>query len=59
MLGLIKEKVKGKGKAVPVICREGPLGCERSRLTHLLDSRLADGGEVVSLKVRPHYPCSC
>jgi hypothetical protein len=37
------------GKAVPVTGRGGPQGCETSRLPHFLDSRLIDGGEVVSL----------
>jgi hypothetical protein len=30
----------------------GPQGCDTSRLPHFLDSRLADGGEVVSLTRR-------
>jgi hypothetical protein len=42
--------VKGKkGKAIPVTGREGPEGCETSRLPHILDNRLTGGGEVVSL----------
>jgi hypothetical protein len=50
----IKSMNKGKkGKAVPVIGREGPHGCESSRLPHLLDHRLTDGGEVVSLTRPP------
>jgi hypothetical protein len=36
------------GKAIPVTGREGPYGCETSRLPHFLDNRLTDGGEVVS-----------
>jgi hypothetical protein len=44
------------GKAVPVTGREGPYGCETSRLPHLLDSRIIDGGKVVSLTLRsPFY----
>jgi hypothetical protein len=39
--------------AVSVTGREGPQGCETSRLPHFLDSRLTDGGEVVSLTRRP------
>jgi hypothetical protein len=42
-------------KAVPVTGREDPLGCERSRLPHLADSQLTDGGEVVSLTRRPPF----
>jgi hypothetical protein len=38
----------GKGKAIPVSGHEGPQGCETSRLSHFLDNRLTDGGEVVS-----------
>jgi hypothetical protein len=38
-----------RGKAVPITGPEGPQVSERSRLPHLLDSRLIDGGEVVSL----------
>jgi hypothetical protein len=43
-----------KGKAVPVTGRGGSLGCETSRIT-LLDNRLIDGGEVVSLTRRPPF----
>jgi hypothetical protein len=46
-------KLKKKGKAIPVTGREGPLGCETSRLPHFLDNRLTDGGEVVSPMRRP------
>jgi hypothetical protein len=42
-------KVKKINKAIPVTGREGPYGCERSRLPRLLDNRLTDGGKVVSL----------
>jgi hypothetical protein len=45
-----------KGKAIPVTGRGGPYGCDTSRLPHLLDSRLTDGGEVVSLTGRT--PCT-
>jgi hypothetical protein len=44
-----------KGKAIPVTGRGGPYGCERSRLPCFLDSRLTDGGEVVSLTRRPPF----
>jgi hypothetical protein len=47
--------VKVKGKAVHVAGREGPQGCERSRLIHLSENRLTDGGEVVSLMRRPPF----
>jgi hypothetical protein len=42
-------------KAIPVTGREGPSGCERSRLPHLLDNRLTDGGKVVSLTHWPRF----
>jgi hypothetical protein len=42
-----------KGKAIRVTGRGGPWSCETSRLPHLLDSRLRDGGEVSSLT---HWP---
>jgi hypothetical protein len=44
-----------KNKAIPVTGREGPQGCETSRLPHFLESRLIDGGEVVSLTRRPPF----
>jgi hypothetical protein len=31
------------------------MGCEASRLSHFLDSRLTGGGDVVSLTRRPHF----
>jgi hypothetical protein len=37
-----------KSRALPVTGRGGPQGCEMSRTAHCLDSRLTDGGEVVS-----------
>jgi hypothetical protein len=36
-------------------CSGGPRACETSRLPHFLDSRLTDGGEVVSLTRRPPF----
>jgi hypothetical protein len=44
-----------KGKAIPVTGHEGPEGREMSRVPHFLDSRLTDGGEVVSLTRRPLF----
>jgi hypothetical protein len=45
---------KDEDQAIPVTRREGPCGCETSRLPHLLNNRLADGLEVVSLT---HQAC--
>jgi hypothetical protein len=42
-----------KGKAIPVTGREDPWGCETSRLSHFLDNRLTDGGELSA----PHASC--
>jgi hypothetical protein len=43
-----------KDKAIPVTgC--GDLRCETSRLPHLLENRLTDGGKVVNLTRRPHF----
>jgi hypothetical protein len=44
-----------KGKAIPVTGRGGPWGCETLRLPRFLDSRLTDGGKVVSLTCRPPF----
>jgi hypothetical protein len=43
-----------KGKAIPVTGREGPYGCETSRLPHFLDNRLTHGDEI-SLTRRPPF----
>jgi hypothetical protein len=50
--------VMSKGKAMPLTGRGGPRGSETSRLPHVLDNRLTEGGEVVSLTRRPaaFYP---
>jgi hypothetical protein len=42
-------------KAIPVTGRAGLQGYETSRLPHYLDSRLTDGGKVVSLTRRPPF----
>jgi hypothetical protein len=45
-------------KAIPVIGRGDLKSCETSRLPHVLDNRLRDGGELISLTRRPaaFYP---
>jgi hypothetical protein len=47
---------KGKGKAIPVTDRGDPQGCETSRLPHIPENRLTDGGEVVRLTRWPAVP---
>jgi hypothetical protein len=42
-------------KATPVTGREGPWGCETSRLPHFLDNRLTDGDEVFIPTHRPPF----
>jgi hypothetical protein len=42
-------------KAIPVTGPEGPQGCETSRLPHIQDNPLTDGGEVVSPTRRPPF----
>jgi hypothetical protein len=54
-LGPIEIDIKYKGKAIPVTGREGPYGCETSRLPHFVDSRLTGGGEFVSLTRRSPF----
>jgi hypothetical protein len=44
-----------KGKVIAVTDRGGPQGWETSRLPHLLDNRLTDGSEVVSLTRRSPF----
>jgi hypothetical protein len=52
----VTDRVK-VGKALPVTGRAKPYGCETSIFSHFLDSRLTDGGEVVSLTLqRPVTP---
>jgi hypothetical protein len=45
----------GKDKVISVTGRGGPWVCEMSRLPHFLESRLTDGGEVVSITLRPNF----
>jgi hypothetical protein len=53
---LSARSLRMEGKAIAVTGRGGPCGCETSSITHFLDNRLTDGGEVVSLTRR--QPCS-
>jgi hypothetical protein len=55
MINCYKGKGKKNGTAIPVTGREDPWGCETSRLPHSLDSRLTDGGKVVSLTRLPPF----
>jgi hypothetical protein len=48
-------QAQSKTKAIPVKGREGPQGCETSRLPHFLHTQLKDGGKVVSLTRRPAF----
>jgi hypothetical protein len=45
-----------KAKAIPVTDHAGLYGCKTSRLPYLLDNRLIDGREVVSLTRQPCCP---
>jgi hypothetical protein len=51
----LRNLIHEKCKDVPVTSLEGPWGCERSRLPHLLHSLLIDGGKVVS---QPYAPAA-
>jgi hypothetical protein len=55
LVGSCTSFINVKRKAIPVTGRDGPYGYETSRLPHFLDSRLTDGGEVVSLTRRPPF----
>jgi hypothetical protein len=44
-----------KGRDIPITGRGSLYDCETSRLPSFLDSRLKDGGEVVSLTHRPPF----
>jgi hypothetical protein len=48
-------EVQKRGKAIPVTGREGPWGCETSKLPHFLDNQLIDGGVVVCLMRQPLF----
>jgi hypothetical protein len=42
-----------QSKVIFVTGSRGPYGCEMLTIAHCVDSRLTDGGKVVSLKRRP------
>jgi hypothetical protein len=42
-------------KGIPLTGREGPYGCQTSRLPHFLDNQFTDGGEVVSVTRRSGF----
>jgi hypothetical protein len=44
-----------KGKVIAVTGREGPWGCEMSRLPHFLDTQFKDSNEIVSLTFQPPF----
>jgi hypothetical protein len=46
---LLRNLSRTEGKVIPVTGRGGPYSCETLRLTYILDNRLTDWGEVVSL----------
>jgi hypothetical protein len=52
MDGETRNDGKNKSKTFRVIGRGGLYGCEILRISHCLDIRLADGGDVVSLTHR-------
>jgi hypothetical protein len=45
-----------KGKAIPVTGRGAPQDCETSRVSHFLDSRFTDGGDVSLTRRLPFTP---
>jgi hypothetical protein len=49
----VREKCKGKGKAVPLQAWSGPEGSRKLRFTDFMKTA-QDGGKVVSLTYRPH-----
>jgi hypothetical protein len=42
-------------KAIPVTGRGDPQGWETSRIPHFPDCTFADGGEIASLTLLPHF----
>jgi hypothetical protein len=53
---ILGKKVKKKSEAIPATGCGDPSRCETQRLSHFVDNRLTDGGEVViSLTCRPPF----
>jgi hypothetical protein len=50
---ILKTNSTLKAKAIPVTGRGGPYGCEILRLSHFLENRFTDGGEVVGRPLLP------
>jgi hypothetical protein len=50
-----KLKTLKVGEAIPATGHGGPYGCEASRLPHLLENQLTDGGGVDSLMRWPTF----
>jgi hypothetical protein len=46
---LFNDAVSKEHEVIPVICRGGPWGYEVSRFPYVLESRLTDGGKILSL----------
>jgi hypothetical protein len=44
-----------KGKTIPVADREGLYDCEKSRISHFLNSWLTDGEEVIIITRRQRF----
>jgi hypothetical protein len=49
------KKERKRGKAIPLTGRSGQQGCDTSRLPHLLENRVTDGGEVISIMRQPPF----
>jgi hypothetical protein len=47
--------MEGGSKVIPVTGRGGLQGCEMLRISHILDNRIKNGGEIVSLMRRPRF----